>query len=428
MPTLDVVLPRPHEAQRQIKREARRFNVVACGRRFGKTTEGIDLLLEPALRGKPVAWFSPTYKMLAEVWRELKSVTVGITLRRSEQEHRLELITGGRIDMWSLDEPDTARGRAYARVVVDEAAMVKNLSDAWHQVIRPTLTDHTGDAWFLSTPRGLNAFYTLYQRGQDPGENEWRSWRFPSVANPHIPAAEVEAARHDLPSLMYAQEYEAEFVADGAGVFRAVAKAATATPQAQATPGHQYIIGVDWGKLNDYSVYAVFDLNERALVRLDRLNEIDYPRQLARLLSLCKLFKPTLVIAEKNSIGEPLTDFVRQAGVPLWPFQTTQGTKQAAIEALQLAFEQSHLRIIPDPILIGELQAYEAERLPSGMMRYGAPDGMHDDTVMALAMAWQGALVPRPAKPRSYTVKGANASAAIPPAARHLMQLGQGGR
>lgn len=69
-------------------------------------------------------------------------------------------------------------------------------------------------------------------------------------------------------------------------------------------------------------------------------------------------------------------------------YKFTNATKANLIDALALAFERGALRILPDPVLIGELQAYEAERMPSGMMRYGAPDGMHDDTVMALALAW----------------------------------------
>jgi phage terminase large subunit-like protein len=125
--TLTLTLPRPHSAQRAIKAEARRFNVVCCGRRFGKTILGEDVLIGPALEGKPVAWFSPTYKMLAEVWRDLRRVLAPVTRRVSMQEHRLELVTGGLVECWSLDSPDVARGRKYARVVVDEAAMIAGL-------------------------------------------------------------------------------------------------------------------------------------------------------------------------------------------------------------------------------------------------------------------------------------------------------------
>jgi hypothetical protein len=37
----------------------------------------------------------------------------------------------------------------------------------------------------------------------------------------------------------------------------------------------------------------------------------------------------------------------------------------------------------------------QAETLPSGLLRYDAQAGQHDDTVMALAMAWHGVVGPR---------------------------------
>jgi hypothetical protein len=96
-------------------------------------------------------------------------------------------------------------------------------------------------------------------------------------------------------------------------------------------------------------------------------------------------------------MGEPLVEQLQRDGLPVQPFLTTNATKAAAIDALALAFERGDIRILNDPVLIGELQAYEMERLPSGMMRYNAPSGMHDDTVMSLALAWQGASSPPPA-------------------------------
>lgn len=68
--------------------------------------------------------------------------------------------------------------------------------------------------------------------------------------------------------------------------------------------------------------------------------------------------------------------------------QFTNATKANLVEALALAFERGDLQILNDPLLVGELQAYEMERLPSGLVRYSAPDGLHDDIVMSLALAW----------------------------------------
>ena len=68
--------------------------------------------------------------------------------------------------------------------------------------------------------------------------------------------------------------------------------------------------------------------------------------------------------------------------------QFTSANKMRMVESLALAFERGTIKIIPDPVLVGELQAFEMKRLPSGTMRYSAPDGMHDDAVMALCLAW----------------------------------------
>jgi hypothetical protein len=78
-------------------------------------------------------------------------------------------------------------------------------------------------------------------------------------------------------------------------------------------------------------------------------------------------------------------------GLSVMGFQTTNATKQEIISSLQLAFEQQSIKVLNDAEVTSELMAYQAERLPSGLMRYSAPDGMHDDIVMSLAIAWHAA-------------------------------------
>jgi hypothetical protein len=389
-PTLRLYLPRLHSTQQAVKAEAARFNVLDAGRRSGKNVLGIDRVIEPALYGYPNAWFAPTYKYLAESWRDLKRVLAPVIADKSEQEHRLMLHSGGVIECWSLDDDDPARGRKYRRVVVDEAALVKNLLGVWEEAIRPTLTDYAGDGWFLSTPKGLNGFWQFFQRGQDPANEEWRSWKYPTSCNPHIAASEIEAARNELPERVFAQEYLAEFLSDNAGVFRGVADAATLKPQPYQE-GHAYVVGVDWGKLNDFTVFSVIDATTRKQAWKDRFNKIDYTFQSQRLQTLAKHYHPRMVIAERNSIGEPQLETIARMGIPVMGWTATNATKAAVIEGLSLAIEQGQLELLDDPVQTGELLAYDAEKLPSGLTRYSAPEGQHDDCVIALALAWEGA-------------------------------------
>lgn len=213
--SLEIQLQAAHPAQLQILNESRRFNLACMGRRFGKSALGIRLLAETALQKRPAAWFAPTYKLLDEAWREARRRLAPIITRQDTQQHRMELMTGGSLDFWSLDNPDAGRSRKYARVIIDEAAMARNLEEAWTQAIRPTLADLSGDAWFFSTPKGGNYFKTLYDRaGDDP---EWQRWQMPTSRNPYIAPEEIEAMRRDLPEIVFRQEVLAEFV-DLAGV------------------------------------------------------------------------------------------------------------------------------------------------------------------------------------------------------------------
>lgn len=348
----------------------------------------MDRLIHTALQGKPVAWFGPTYKSVADTWRELCSLLADITCSRNEQEKRLELLGGGVIDVWSLDSPDAGRGRKYALVVIDEAAMIPNLSQVWQESIRPTLTDLHGSAWILSTPRGMNDFKTLFDVGQDCERQDWISWQMPTAANPFMDPAEIDAARQDLTEAAFNQEYLAQFIDSEGSVFRRVFDLATADPKVKPETGHEYIIGCDWGRSQDYTVFIVVDATAHKVVALDRSNHVDYALQRNRLRALCETWQPKRIIAEQNSIGQPIIEQLRREGLRIEPFTTTNASKTIAIEGLALAFERGDIQILNHPVLVNELIAYRAERLPTGSTRYSAPPGQHDDCVMALAIAW----------------------------------------
>jgi len=91
---------------------------------------------------------------------------------------------------------------------------------------------------------------------------------------------------------------------------------------------------------------------------------------------------------EANSIGQPVIDQMVRRGMSIIPFVTTNATKQVIIQNLQSALEHGDIKILNDPVLVGELLSYESKRNPSGSFSYSAPEGLHDDCVMSLAIAW----------------------------------------
>lgn len=387
MTELRLELPRPHVAQAKVISEAKRFNVCVNGRRWGKTVLGLDRLIASALQGAPTSWWAPSYRTLSECWREASQTLGPVIIDKSESEHRLALTGGGTIEMWSTDSAgDSARGRKYGLAIVDEAALIGNLEQFWQATLRPMLSDLRGSAWFLSTPKGLTYFKTLFDRGQDPEKRDWMSWQMATRTNPYISPDEIEAARGDMTESAFAQEFEAAFIAWEGAVFRAILEAATAPYDASPEAGHDYVVGVDWGRSIDYTVYIVIDVTTRTMVAIDRSNKVDYILQRGRLEALCQKWRPSCIVAEQNSIGQPLIEQLWRDGLPVQPFTTTNASKAQIIEGLALALERGQVRILPDPVLLAELQSFQCERLPSGLMRYSAPPGAHDDTVMALAL------------------------------------------
>lgn len=362
---------------------------------------GMSIATEAAAHGNRILWGAPTFDQVRVAWDEMRH-GVGGYAKFIQQRMTAEFPSNGRVIFRSLDDPDNARGHTADGVVIDEVGDVK--AAAWYEVLRPMLMDTDGWLWAIGTPRGHNFFWREHQNALDREDS--RAWQVPTLGvaiedgqlvrkphpleNPNILFAEIEQIWRTVPQRTFEQEILAQFVEDSGGVFRGVALAATATEQERAIEGHTYVFGVDWGKSNDFTVIVVLDTTTSELVYMDRFNRIDYTLQSGRLKALAERFRPLTIIAERNAMGEPIIERLQRDGMQMRPFLTTNASKAAAIEALALAFEREDIHILPNQVLISELQAYEMERLPSGLLRYNAPEGMHDDTVMALALAWQG--------------------------------------
>lgn len=384
--TLNLPMLRPDQAR--IAKHPAKLKAICCGRRWGKTVLGGRLVMETLRQHGRVAWVAPTYKNARPLWRWCVQVSGSEPrLAVSTSERTITSDRDGFLGLYSGDNIDSIRGEAFHLVVIDEAAMLG--PDAWTDAIMPTLADYDGDALLISTPKGRNWFWTEFIRAQADGV---RSMAFtaPTSANP-LPTIRraAQLARERVSDRTYRQEWLAEFIEDS-GVFRLVREAATAEAQAEPQAGHEYVIGVDWGRQDDATVFTVLDATSRTMAHIDRMTQTDYNLQVSRLRVLIERFRAQSVIAEYNSMGGPIIERLQADGLPIQAFTTTNNSKAQAIDALVLAFERSELRILPEPLLLAELQTYAAERLPSGVVRYSAPNGLHDDYVMSLALAWHG--------------------------------------
>lgn len=204
----------PHDGQELIHYDDARFKVIVCGRRWGKTTLAINELIKCAMaKDNSYLWLcSPTYrqsKMIA--WRMLKQyIPDEIPVKYNESELAAIFPNGSVIELKGADNEDALRGAGLDGLVVDEFASIYDNWSVWNEVLRPALTDKKGWVIFIGTPKGKDAFWELYMKGQR-GESGFKSWQFKTTENPIIDPEEVEQARKSVPERYFRQEYEASF-------------------------------------------------------------------------------------------------------------------------------------------------------------------------------------------------------------------------
>lgn len=350
----------------------------------------------PALQGYPVGWFAPSYKLLLETWREFTSTLRPLVRRENFTEKRIELITGGILDFWTLEDQDAGRSRKYKRVAVDEAAKARNLEEAWTKAIRPTLTDLRGDADFYSTPRGRNFFWKCYTRGEDPNDQEWACWTMPTASNPFIAKEEIEDAKAQLPERVFRQEFLAEFLEDSGGVFRGVMDAVDVGRSLPTPPtaGRRYTLGVDLARIEDFTVLSAFD-DRGVQAYFERFNQISWERQIESIKRVSAHYKAKVYL-DSTGVGDPIFEQIRKAGVNVEGVTLTNASKESLIDNLAIGIEQRKFRLMDVSEQTNELLAYEYELTPSRKVRMNAPSGMHDDCVIALALGAWGSTRNRP--------------------------------
>jgi hypothetical protein len=209
------------------------------------------------------------------------------------------------------------------------------------------------------------------------------------LENPYIEWDEVVDAFRTLPEDTFRQEYMGVFLEGEGAVFRNI-KACMGAPK-DAKPedhkGHQIVAGVDWAKQADYTAISIGCLDCKREVAKDRFNKIDFHFQRERLKALVEKWHLNFGQVETNSIGEPNLEELLRDGLPFRGFETTAKSKPPLIENLALALEKEEWQFIDDPVWTGELEAYERKVNPAtGRSSYSAPDGIHDDTVIARAL------------------------------------------
>lgn len=351
-----------------------------------------------AIYGKKIWWVAPTFTTLSDIWRHLKFALKDATIGKNENEHRIDIPGGGSITVRSTEAFDNLRGPGVDGMLLDEAAYIDRR--AWATVLRAMLADRNGWAMFMSTPKGKNWFFNMYEAAAT--RPKWRRWHAPSTENPRMTQEEIEEIRSDpeMTEMEFRQEYLAEFVAPGANKFREEwVRSYTYEPITDDyvlhddpnDPTKLRVIPADdvfvYGTVDlaistkehaDWSVFQIWGATpEHDLLLLDQTRDrMENPEQLATLRALNTIHRPAYFGIEATAYQLALIQQARREGIPT---QELKADKDKVTRAAGATTRMAAGKVFFDET---------ADYLPSLKEElFQFPHAKHDDQVDAFAYA-----------------------------------------
>ena len=412
---------RPSRLGASFAKSTARIRMLVWGIKGGKSRRGAWELVKAGL-GTPggVCWaVAPTYNHLKVAEREVvmilrvieESIGIDLTMRRHRARHEIDLVNGCVLEFQSAENPDSLRGPNLDAVWIDEASWIRD--EAWH-IIRGRVAATEGEIWITTTPRGRNWVWEEAQRAGMPGSADYGEWETvevnpedptrpmhrwishrPTWSFPWVPRAEIDDARKSMPKMIFDQEYGAAFLAESASVFRRIEESLSLERPKEGGVDLVTVMGCDLAKHQDFTALNVMDPTGRELW-VDRWNDVDWAVQRPRIIEASKKWNSVIVLDASN-VGSVIIEDLREAGCEVFGVDLNNASlKLELIQALQVAFERSNLKLIDHraehatPAVkarFDELKWYEHKLTRTGKVSYSAPRGLHDDCVVALALA-----------------------------------------
>jgi hypothetical protein len=382
-----LVYERPwlYEAQLKAIFATERYSIVEGSTKSGKTIGCLLWLAEQAMGatvpGRHYWWVAPIFPQARIAFERLKHGLPREVYEVNESRLTVTLANGAMIDFKGADKADSLYGESVYAAVIDEATRVRE--EAFHAV-RSTLTATRGPIRIIGNVKGRRNWAYQLARRAESGEPEMHYAKitaYDAVAAGVLDAAEIEDAKRTLPDAVFRELYLAEPSDDGGNPFGLAAIAAQVVPLSEAEP---VIWGIDLAKSVDWTVCIALDA-AGAVCRFERWQgpwQTTIPR-------IVRLVGETAALVDSTGVGDPVLEELQAAGrVNYRGYKFTAPSKQQLMEGLAVAIQQQQITY-PDGVIVNELEAFEYVYTRTGT-RYSAPEGMHDDCVMALALAVAG--------------------------------------
>jgi len=368
--------------QKAILDSPARYTITAASTKTGKTASHIIWLFEQSLLLKPnqaVWWVAPVYQQAEIAFRRMKAQVNDRDFFTSN-ESKLVLTTplGSRIEFKSAEKPDNLYGDDVYAAVFDEASRARE--ESWY-ALRSTLTATKGKCKLIGNVKGKkNWFYKIGERakGGDPNMEYFKITAYDAVNEGILDLDEVEQAKRDLPSHIFKELYLAEPSEDNSNPFGYENINNCIIP---TQTGVAVAYGIDLAKYTDWTV--IIGLNDKGEVCHFERFQMDWSQTLNKIGSIIGNI-PTFV--DSTGVGDPIVEQLQRNRPRVQGFKFTSQSKQQLIEGLVVAVQQQKIGF-PEGVIADEMRNFEFEYTRTGV-KYTAPQGLHDDAVMSLALAW----------------------------------------
>lgn len=378
----------PHDGQQQFHESGARFRLLVTGRRFGKTMAGANETWDMCKRypGTEILVTAPEYSTLKRF--DLPALKRAIPKEKIAKinisDMTIELKDGTLIYLIATNKNyDAIRGGGYSFVWMDEAALT--IKTAWDEAIRPAIGDKQAEVIFTTTPKPLSWLQELF----DTEDSNHEMFHFGTKDNPYFPEEELEEMRAKMPEDVYRQEVLGEWLDDIGEVFKNIRRCVMGGFDKPAM-SDTYVAGVDLGKKRDWTVIDIIRQRDNHTVFWDRWQNEDWDITIERLANKIKEYNNAIVELDATGLGDVVLDMLRVKHLRISANVFDNKLKVNLIQNLQVCIEQ-RLHTFPEiPIAINEMRIFKRKIQPSGLIKYSAPEGYHDDCVIAKALACKG--------------------------------------
>ena len=378
--------------------EKYKYVIVTKGRRFGLTRGAANNLITEALEGKyKQALWVDTINSNIDRYIERYFVPYLLKLPKTMWNWRkvakMIVINDSIIDFRSADIPESIEGFGYDKFFLNEAGIILKDEYLYQNAIRPMLWEYPKCRGVIGgTPKGRGLFYELYQRGENKEQKDYKAFKFTTFDNPYLNSELIKEEIKTMPEKVCRQEVYGEFLEGSGLVFDDIGSIMTSKPQ-KPQRSEVYCIGVDLARTEDFTAISVFNRKKNNQVYFYRARNENWESQMQRIEMVSKSYNNSIVYIDATGLGNPIVEELIRRGIACEPINLTNETKKQIIEKSVLWTEQKMWSLIKDEIVKREYDNFTYDILPSGKIRYSAPIGQKDDTVVANALACWG-LIP----------------------------------